>query len=283
MDFGADGISIGHSRTVDLRHGTPEGKRAEILRYFQDTFALYDSLFECLADDDAYLARPNPLRHPLIFYYGHTAVFFINKLRAAGILAEPVAPRLESLLAVGVDEMSWDDLRAGRDDWPAPAEVRAYRAVVRDVVGDVIRNCAVKLPIDWEDTLWIVMMGIEHERIHLETSSVLIRELPLERVRPHSAWGRICRTAGAPPENALLPLAGGRVTLGKSRSDPYYGWDNEYGVQVEKIGSFTASQYLVSNAEYLAFVEDGGYSQRRYWTEEGWNWTVYRHAAHPVY
>ncbi|MCW5716112.1 MAG: 5-histidylcysteine sulfoxide synthase [Bauldia sp.] len=283
MGLGIDEISIGHSRTVDLRHGTPDGKREEILRYFHETSALYESLFECLAGDDAYLARPNPLRHPLIFYYGHTAVFFINKLRAAGIVDAPIDPRLESLLAVGVDEMSWDDLREGRDDWPAPADVRAYRAEVCEVVDAVMKACAVTIPIEWNDPLWIVMMGIEHERIHLETSSVLIRELPLEHVRPHPLWGRICRTRGAAPENTLLPVAGGRITLGKSRNNPYYGWDNEYGVQVEEIASFKASQYLVSNTEYLAFVEDGGYSQRRYWTEEGWNWAVYRHAEHPVY
>jgi hypothetical protein len=50
---------------------------------------------------------------------------------------------------------------------------------MRALVDHFIRHCEVSLPVSWDDPLWIVMMGIEHERIHLETSSVLIRELPL--------------------------------------------------------------------------------------------------------
>ena len=35
------------------------------------------------------------------------------------------------------------------------------------------------VPIAWESPAWMILMGIEHERIHLETSSVLIRQLDL--------------------------------------------------------------------------------------------------------
>ena len=71
------------TQTPILNEGDVEAKRQEILDYFHDTFTLYESIFECLADDKAFYARANPLRHPLIFYYGHTAVFFINKLNVA--------------------------------------------------------------------------------------------------------------------------------------------------------------------------------------------------------
>ena len=271
------------TRTVNLVSGDAEVKRQEILDYFHKTCTLYESLFECLKDDQAYTMPANPLRHPLIFYYGHTAVFFINKLNVAGFIDERIDPRLESLLAIGVDEMSWDDLNEKNYDWPAPAEVKAYRVKMREIVDRFIRTCDITLPISWEDPLWIVMMGIEHERIHLETSAVLIRELPLERVQQHPVWGDICRDSGEPPENELLPVEGGKITLGKSRDNPFYGWDNEYGARKERVEPFKASKYLVTNREYLGFIQDGGYEKRKYWTEEGWNWTVYRHAAHPVY
>ena len=68
------------TRTTLLNEGTAEAKRAEILHYFHQTFSLYESLFECLASEEAYYRKASDLRHPLIFYYGHTAVFFINKL-----------------------------------------------------------------------------------------------------------------------------------------------------------------------------------------------------------
>ncbi len=66
-------------RTPRLDGTDLEAKRAEILRYFHATFDRYESLFQLLAGDDAYYRKPISLRHPLIFYLGHTATFFINK------------------------------------------------------------------------------------------------------------------------------------------------------------------------------------------------------------
>jgi hypothetical protein len=58
------------------------------------------------------------LRHPLIFYYGHTACFYINKLLEKGLIHERVNPKFESIFAVGVDEMDWDDLDEAHYTWP---------------------------------------------------------------------------------------------------------------------------------------------------------------------
>ena len=66
--------------TLNVRDGTVEQKRQEIKAYFLDSFNTYESLFSCLANDDVFYQRPEKLRHPLIFYFGHTATFFINKL-----------------------------------------------------------------------------------------------------------------------------------------------------------------------------------------------------------
>ncbi|MCE9507993.1 MAG: 5-histidylcysteine sulfoxide synthase [Alphaproteobacteria bacterium] len=271
------------THTVVLDGPDPEARRLEILEYFHKTFSLYESLFECLNGDEAFYASANPLRHPLIFYYGHTAVFFINKLNVAGLIKERIDLGLESMFAVGVDEMSWDDLNEKHYDWPAPAEIKSYRDKARAVVDRFIRACPVTLPVGWDDPLWIVMMGIEHERIHLETSAVLLRELPLKHVRQHPLWGNICRQSGAAPENELLPVAGGTVTLGKDRSNPLYGWDNEYGRETVQVEPFRASKYIVSNREFLAFVKDGGYMVRQHWTAEGWAWVTFKNAIHPAY
>ena len=54
----------------------------------------------------------------MIFYLGHTAAFYINKLIVARIRNERINPRFESMFAVGADEMSWDDLNEAHYDWP---------------------------------------------------------------------------------------------------------------------------------------------------------------------
>jgi 5-histidylcysteine sulfoxide synthase/putative 4-mercaptohistidine N1-methyltranferase len=269
------------NRTPNLADGDSERKRQEIRAYFHTTFDRYESLFDTLANDEAYIRKPISLRHPLIFYLGHTATFFTNKLVLAG-LAKRINPRFESMFAIGVDEMSWDDLSEAHYDWPKVEEVRAYRDEVRRMVDSLIASLPLTLPIGWEHPWWPILMGIEHERIHLETSSVLIRQHDLHYVQPHPAWQAI-HDSGAAPDNQLVAIAAGRVQLGKQRDDPYYGWDNEYGSHEAEIPAFEAGKYLVSNGEFLAFVEAGGYGDDTLWEDEGRAWKDYAEARHPTF
>jgi 5-histidylcysteine sulfoxide synthase/putative 4-mercaptohistidine N1-methyltranferase len=271
-----------NTRTPVLNTGSPEGKRQELLSYFHATYDLDEALFKPLVSHDAFYIRAEVLRHPLIFYLGHTAVFYINKLIAASILTERINPRYESLFAVGVDEMSWDDLNEAHYDWPAVEQVMAYRARVRETVVHAIRTIPLRMPILWDNPAWAFMMGIEHARIHLETSSVIIRQLPIEHVTPDPFWPR-CTTTATAPENMLVPIPAGTVSLGKTRSHPLYGWDNEYGSFTAAIPEFRAGRYLVSNGEYSEFVNAQGYEQSDWWTEEGWKWRTYRQAQHPLF
>lgn len=261
--------------TPNLREGDPEQKREVIRRYFHETFDVYERLFLPLKGQEAFVRRADPLRHPLIFYYGHTAVFFINKLVLGKFLPERIDPQLESMCAIGVDEMSWDDLNDKNYNWPDYREVQAYRDRARAQIDALIRTAPLSLPIDWSSPFWVILMGIEHERIHLETSSVLIRQLPLELLdNEHADWP-VCTVDNAVVANELLAVAGGPVSLGKPLEHPLYGWDNEYGRLEETVSDFQAARYLVSNGEYREFVEAGGYAQPRFWTEEGWKWASY--------
>ncbi|WP_339799395.1 5-histidylcysteine sulfoxide synthase [uncultured Marinobacter sp.] len=269
-------------RTPDLSSGNGDAKRAEIRQYFLSTWERYESLFNTLAADEAWFEKSIPLRHPLIFYFGHTATFFINKLVLAKLLPERVNPRMESTFAVGVDEMSWDDLNDDHYDWPAIEEVRVYRNQVRAAVLNLIDTLPMSLPINWQSPWWPIVMGIEHERIHLETSSVLIRQHPVSWVRPDPQW-QPCRLIGEAPVNELVPVAEGEVELGKSFDAPYYGWDNEYGHQRTNVSGFEASRYLASNAEFLEFVEAGGYQDDALWEAEGLSWRNFAEARHPTF
>jgi hypothetical protein len=72
-----------------------------------------------------------------------------------------------------VDEMGWDDLDVAEYQWPRIEELKAYRNKVRSMVISVIETAPLHMPIDWNNPWWAIIMGIEHENIHLETSSVL--------------------------------------------------------------------------------------------------------------
>lgn len=269
------------NRTPILNSNDIEHKRQEVRDYFNATSDRYEQLFETLANDEAFYRKSISLRHPLIFYYGHTATFFINKLVLAGLIASRLDPAFESMFAIGVDEMSWDDLSEANYVWPTVAAVRDYRLEVRRVVNDLIDKLPLALPIDWESSWWPILMGIEHENIHIETSSVLIRQHALQYVRKDPAW-QPCHTHAAAPDNVLIDITAGTVRLGKQDALTY-GWDNEYGRYEANVTAFQAARHLTSNHEFLGFVEADGYADDSLWEEEGRAWKSYVQASQPAF
>ena len=274
-----------YMKTVDLSQGKIEEKRREILSYFLQTYDLDERLFDLLEDKKYIFKQPNHLRHPLIFYYGHTATFFINKLFLAKLIDKRVNEHFESIFAIGVDEMSWDDLNARHYDWPTFEEVKAYRAKVKTLISDLIMNIELTLPINWDSPMWVILMGIEHENIHIETSSVLLRELDLDYLK-EDEYFLTCKDGNTHhyPTNTLLPVKGGDVVLGKAWDTPqFYGWDNEFGTHKSSLESFEASQYLVSNGEFMEFVKAGGYQNLGYFSEEGKRYLEFTKATMPKF
>jgi len=268
--------------SLSLEGEETHAKREELLCYFHQSFDLFESLFELFGSDEIFYRQSEPTRHPMIFYFGHTAVFYINKLILANIVTKRINPRFESLFAVGVDEMLWDE-ESSRFEWPNVDTVREYRQQVRECIDHLIRTLPMTLPITQHDPFWAIWMGIEHERIHIETSSVLHRQMPIECIRVHEDFP-LCPHRGPSPLNALVPITGKELTLGKGNSDQgLYGWDNEYGKQTFEVPSFEASRYLVSNGEFMEFVQDGGYRTDAWWDEEGLRYLSIRNAVVPPF
>jgi 5-histidylcysteine sulfoxide synthase/putative 4-mercaptohistidine N1-methyltranferase len=285
------------TKSIVLSHGDTTQRIEEMRQYFHKTFEVYEKVFECINCDEGYTIQPvHKLRHPLIFYLGHTATFYMNKLVVAGLTTR-INHKFEDMFAVGVDEMSWDDLNDAHYNWPKVHEVWAYRRKVRDHIDELLRTQRYKLTLpltilnstDNEDNAfyWTLNMGMEHERIHLETASIHVRELPLRLVRaPLSVpgfWAPCTETNGQPPRNELVPFPGGVAKMGRAFNHPLYGWDCDYsadGTSIQ-VAPFKASRYLVSNAEFFEFVKDGGYRTQDYWDDEGWRWVSWKKPAHP--
>jgi len=265
-----------------LNSGTIEQKRQEILEYFNNTYTLYEKVFETLKDDTVFYKKSEPTRHPMIFYFGHTSTFFINKLILMKIINKRVDANFESIFAVGVDEMAWDDVNAKNYAWPKVEEVREYRIKVKKIVQELILNLEFELPIKQTSPMWVILMGIEHERIHIETSLVLHRQMPLEFVKKVKEFN-LCSHSSNAPKNEMIKIEAQHINLGKSNTHSLYGWDNEYGVYEEDINEFKVSKYLVSNAEFMEFVKSGGYENEEFWNEEGINFLKNSKAKHPTF
>jgi hypothetical protein len=66
-------------------------------------------------------------------------------------------------------------------------EIKAYRNQVRALVNGVIDKISFEsgTEINYSHPAWAIAMGIEHEKIHLETTTCLIRQLPLRVIKQH--------------------------------------------------------------------------------------------------
>ena len=146
--------------------------------------------------------------------------------------------------------MSWDDLSQTSPSWPPLASVHAYRAKVYKAVREVIQNHSALAegagPINIDDPLWALFMAFEHERIHLETSSILMRELPSPLIRSPPGWPLVHHSSPvvdcfAPvagkdyPRNPMQTVPGAQVELGKPRDFRSFSWDNSYGHDTREV------------------------------------------------
>ncbi|MGZ3805358.1 MAG: 5-histidylcysteine sulfoxide synthase [Pseudobdellovibrionaceae bacterium] len=268
--------------------------RQDVLNYFDNTWTMTEVLFSGLQGEEAFTCPPiHQLRHPLVFYYGHPAVFYINKLRKAGVINEPLNAYFENIFEVGVDEMSWDDMSKNEMRWPEISEITEYRRKVYNLVRDLILNDPrldpQRVPISLSTPAWSLAMSFEHERIHLETSSVLMRELPLRYLLKPLQWplskvsDEVRKETENWPEISLVSIEKGRVKIGKPDNFPTFGWDNEYGHRELNVAPFKVSQTLITNVQYLKFIEEGGYQEPNYWSEEGWAWRSFRDTSLPSF
>ncbi|GGA40113.1 5-histidylcysteine sulfoxide synthase [Okeania sp. KiyG1] len=263
---------------------TNSNLRQEILDYFQNAWQLEDILMNSLVGEETFYSNPDPLRNPLIFYLGHSAVFYINKLIRVELLEKRLNPNYEILFELGVDPEIPEELdqAIAHINWPKLEDVWQYREKVYQIILDLIEKTPLNLPIHQNHPLWGLMMGIEHQRIHIETSSMLFRQLPVEKLKRPSNW-EYAPTNARQIDNEMVEVAAGVVKIGKPADYPTFGWDIEYGDRQVEVSPFIASKYLITNSEFLEFVKSGGYENQDYWTQESWHWKTQNNIKHPKF
>ncbi len=287
----------GYLRSLPAPNLAQCGRQA-VRDYFDNGWTLTEMLFSALKDAEGFYRPPyHGLRHPLIFYYVHPAVLYINKLRLAKLIDAPIDAYFESLFETGVDEMSWDDMSKNEIEWPTLFDAHAYRRKAYAKIAELIEShpelADGHQSITMEHPLWALFMGFEHERIHLETSSVLMRELPVHLLERPAAFAPLApRQAAASLQSSstlessasdFQEIEATSVRLGKPKDHPSYGWDNEYGKRSINLRPFQAGRSLITNADFLAFVEAGGYFEDRLWSETGRRWKSFRNVKFPTF
>ncbi|HVK61399.1 MAG TPA: 5-histidylcysteine sulfoxide synthase [Bdellovibrionales bacterium] len=252
---------------------------------FLSVWAMTEKLFSALKNEEAFLIPPpHRLRFPLMFYFAHPASFYLNKLRLAGGNLPVVHSQFESLFAMGIDEHSWDDVERIEGHWPRLSEAITFRAnVKKSILNWLSETDAFDKRIEPDSLAWAFLMGLEHERIHLETTSALLRELPIEYVERPKDFAPLAATLPTAHRESWIPIELGIARLGRPPTFKAYHWDNEHGTAIVNTAEFEIASTPITNELFLEFVTDNGYENSEYWSEDGWAWRNYGKRNHPTF
>ena len=257
---------------------------AELLQRLAEARTRTDELFD-LVRPDALYDRPIPERHRIIFYLGHLEAFDWNLLRGRLLDLKAFHPELDHLFAFGIDPVGGGLPSDQPADWPSFEEVRHYASHTRETldaaVEGVLASASESMHRSGEfPTSVLLNVAIEHRLMHAETLTYMLHRLPLERKMRQAPRPELV----APPvEAGMVEIPAGVATLGLSRSDPAFGWDNEYERCTVAVPAFVIDQYKVTNRQYLQFMAAGGYEDRIFWSEADWAWKTEHNITHPAF
>ncbi len=265
-----------------MNHREPS-LRHPLLERLAEARRVTDELFDIVKPEHLY-DRPIAERHRIVFYIGHLEAFDRNLFDGRLFDRPSPNPAYDQLFAFGIDPVD-DGLPTDvPSDWPALTEVQEYKERLRadiDAKFDPIRLAAEPVSAD-ESPAQLLEVAIEHRLMHAETLAYMLHQLPIDRkIAPSDA--RSERVSDRPLSHESVAIPAGDATLGLVRDSGLFGWDNEFGEVREHVPAFAIDRYMVTNGDYLRFVEAGGYGRRELWADADWEWKEAEGIAHPAF
>ncbi len=124
-------------------------------------------------------------------------------------------------------------------------------------------------------------LALYHEYMHAEAMLMTLQALALPA--PPGARNWTPAVFDGPVSAPDIVFAGGPMVMGASPDAPAtrFVFDNEKWAHAVTVAPFTMATSCVTNAQFAAFVDAGGYRTRAHWTDDGWAWLQQSGAAHP--
>jgi ergothioneine biosynthesis protein EgtB len=177
----------------------------------------------------------------------------------------------------GPDEILDSSRLAHADRWrvalPTPEAVRQMLAAQLD--GSL--EALARLP-DRDDALYFHRLALMHEAMHCEAMVWMRAALGY----PPPVGATLSSMAKGLADASPVPVAGGTVRLGCGQAAPGFAFDNEVGALEVSVADFDIDPAPTSVGRFLAFVEDGGYADPRWWPGEAGRWRDAHGCEHPA-
>jgi gamma-glutamyl hercynylcysteine S-oxide synthase len=200
---------------------------------------------------------------------GHAAWFAANRVVELALGEPSPLPYGRSL---------FDSIAVARDArWnlplPTKDETLAFLRTAHDLVTARLRSTGANARLRH-----FARFALLHEDMHTET--MVYARQTLEYPEPRLSRSTPAAPAGPAPGDARIP--GGTYLLGAPRGASF-AFDNEQWAHPVEIRPFAIARAPVTQAEFAAFVDSGGYHRQELWSVRGWRWRVATDAAQPRY
>ena len=211
------------------------------------------------------LATVNPLRWEI----GHVAYFYEYWVLRHHLQQRSIRDDSDSL---------YDSITIAHDDrWDLPLPTLAETQNYIQTVLDNIKECLSSG--DDANRDYLAQYAVFHHDMHNEAYTYTRQTLNYPTPYPGKPEAQIHNAGGLSGD---VQIPGGVFMLGATHQDSFV-FDNEKWAHEVKIKPFRIAKSAVSNADYLKFVEAGGYSKKQYWNDKSWLWRQTSNLKHPIY
>ncbi|MES2731965.1 MAG: ergothioneine biosynthesis protein EgtB [Bacteroidota bacterium] len=237
-------------------------------------------LCEPLQPED-YVVQPIADVSPPKWHLGHTTWFFETFVLPHSPGYRVFSPEYNYLFNSYYESVGARVVRTDRGNMTRPAvkDIYAYRAYVDEAIMAFLESDT----SDTKEVRNLIELGLQHEQQHQE---LLVTDMQ------YILGNNPLFPVYAPKSNqATIPFAVAKENYVDIKSGLYsigydgtgFCFDNERGVHQVYLHPFRVSDRLVTNGEYLEFMEDGGYTLFVHWLQEGWEWVKQGAIRSPLY
>jgi ergothioneine biosynthesis protein EgtB len=250
-----------------------------VITNYQKIRSKTEELCQPLEIED-YIPQPAEFVSPPKWHLAHTTWFFEEFiLRKYKKDYQVFHPKYSFLFNSYYNHVGKRTLRSNRGILTRPlvCDIYDYRKYVDEHMQDLLNSGEAT-----DEISQLVTIGVNHEQQHQE---LLITDLkytlslnPLYPVyKPDYSL-----VSDMAAEDLMIPIDAGLYRIGADKSKKF-SFDNEHNAHEVYLNDFTISSKLVTNGEYLAFIEAGGYEDFRFWHDEGYTWIRENEIQKPLY
>lgn len=245
---------------------------------FINTRQKTDSICSTLENEDLVI-QSIPEVSPPKWHLGHTTWFLeeliLNTQQRNYKFYQDEFRKIFNSYYKGLGE-HWVQGERGRLSRPSVSEVKSYRQAIDESILEHIKknkNDSAKMEL--------IELAINHEEQHQELLLMDIKNI-LGTNPMHPAYQKDFSASKTQVSEKWIEISEGLYSIGANKKD-YFAFDNEIPEHKVYLYPFALSDHLVTNGEFLHFIQDKGYSQPRLWLSKGWDWVMSHKISAPLY